>query len=79
MGSNSEFKLKDRVICIDEGQRGGGWQLGKEFVIGYISMTDRGKVAWPDVNSSGVYFDSLKLVESFYDFGDDSYRVQFGK
>lgn len=64
----TQFKVGDKVRCIQEGKKGMGWELGREFVIGTISSQQG--VAFPptgtspEMKSCGVYLNSLELVNN---------------
>ncbi len=58
---DDELKVGDLVECIDEGDRGAGWLLGRQFIIKILGS----EVAWESENGNGVYINSLKKVEKF--------------
>lgn len=61
------FKIGDRVRCIDAGDKGAGWFLNRELDITSITndaYQNRGKIAWDESGSGGVYFSSLELLKN---------------
>ena len=58
------FEVGDKVKCIDIGDKGFGWKLGFEFVIGKIDRyPGTNDVLWhQETNSYGIYANSVELI-----------------
>lgn len=60
-----KFKIGQTVRCINEGLKGAGWKLDRDFLIHHITQSKAAApIYWETRNGreGGVYEDSLLLI-----------------
>ena len=64
----TKFKIGDKVVCVESGDKGAGWKLGFTFNISHAAFRPTGSIYWPmGQGVAGVYENSLALVNQDWD------------